>query len=345
MRGSRFSPPESFLHSISIPPRGLSVGTRVASVLVPVALALAALALPVAARAQSAATAESLVQRLATIPAVTGLEQRMVDTLLALLPGARRDRAGNAVLTLGSGTSRRLLACPVDEPGYVVGQIRPDGYLTLRRAPGGISTVREAQLEGQRVDVETARGPVPGVVAVRSIHLTRGRDPRPGRFTVDSAVVDLGAGAESEVEALGVRVLSPVTLHKTVHRYGQGALAAPMAGRRAGCAALIAAARRASAEQGMIPRRESVVIAFVVEQGLAGRGLATIANAMGPFVESVIVDAEGASGGSAGELPRLGRVRTRSVPVRYGGTAVETVLLSDVERLAADLATVIRGAR
>ncbi len=142
-----------------------------------------------------------------------------------------------------------------------------------------------------------------------------------------------------------MRVLSPVTLHKTVHRYGRGLLAAPMAGRRAACAALVAAARRASAEQGMIPRRESVVIAFVVEQQLTARGLATIANAMGPFEESLIVDGEGASAVSTDPWPALGRVRTLSLPVRYGETAVETVELSDVDRLAAELATFIRGSR
>ncbi len=94
----------------------------------------------------------------------------------------------------------------------------------------------------------------------------------------------------------------------------------------------------------MIPRRESVVIAFVVEQELTARGLATIANAMGPFQESLIVDAEGTTAPSA-ELPGLGRVRTRGLAVRYARTAVETVQLSDVERLAADLATAIRGSR
>ena len=53
--------------------------------------------------------------------AVTGYEQRVIDSLVALLPGAARDRAGNAVLVLGSGERRRLVACPVSEPGFVVG--------------------------------------------------------------------------------------------------------------------------------------------------------------------------------------------------------------------------------
>jgi putative aminopeptidase FrvX len=279
--------------------------------------------------------------------AVTGLEQRMVDTLLSLIPGSLRDRAGNAVLSLGAGASRRLAVCPVDEPGYVVGQVRADGYLTLRRSPGKPAPRRDAQLEGQRVSIWTEHGAVPGVVAVRSIHLTRGRDRAPGAFTVDSGLVDIGAGSKVEADSIGVRPLAPVTLHKRPHRYGRDLVAAPVAGRRAACAALLVAAQRAAAEQGMIPRRQSVVIAFVVQQELSGRGLGTIANSMGPFEETVIVDGVGGDDGSgmAEDWPSLGRVAVKSLPVRYGGTPVETVALPDVERLATELAAWIGGSR
>jgi putative aminopeptidase FrvX len=278
--------------------------------------------------------------------AVTGLEQRLIDTLISLLPGSRRDRAGNAVLTLGAGKSRRLAVCPVDEPGYVVGRVRDDGWLTLRRSPGGPSAARDAQLEGQRITVHTPRGGVPGVVAVRSIHLTRGRGPAVRAFTMDSALVDVGAASEAQVRSLGIRVLAPVTLHKRPHRYGKDLLAAPMAGRRTACAALLTAARRAAAEQGMIPRRESVVIAFVVEQELSGRGLGTVANSAGPFEETVVVDGEGwTPEHRAEEWPSLGRVVSKPLSVRYPGTPVETVAISDAERLASELAAWIRGSR
>jgi putative aminopeptidase len=290
---------------------------------------------------------EDLTRRLAGIAAVSGLEQPLVDTLLSLLPGARRDRAGNAVLTLGTGPSRRLAVCPVDEPGYVVGHLRDDGFLTLRRSPGSISRARDGQLEGQRVSIATPRGIVPGVVAVRSVHLTRGRERKPRGFTVDSALVDVGAGSKAEVEALGIRALAPVTLTKRPHRYGAGLIAAPAAGRRAGCAALLVAARRAAAEQGMIPRRESVVIAFVVEHELSTRrGLGTVANSAGPFQASVLVAGDSAGAAEAtGRWPSLGTVAAMPVPARYAGSAVETVALSEVERLSAELAAWIRGAR
>jgi len=179
--------------------------------------------------------------------AVTGLEQAMVDSLRALFPGSTRDQAGNLTLTLGQGSPKRLCTCPLDEVGYVVGNILPDGFLLLRRVGGGGRTappLLDQGLEGHRVIVFGTRSAVPGVVAVRSTHLTRGRvatgAPDPV-FTVDNAYVDLGASSTAEVQALGIAVLAPVSLAKRPQLYGERLLAAPAAGRRAACAALAAA--------------------------------------------------------------------------------------------------------
>ena len=207
--------------------------------------------IPVEAQASAAA---ELALRLAGMTAVTGYEQAMVDTLLSLLPGAQRDRAGNAVLTFGSGAPRRLAACPLDETGFAVGRLRPDGWLTLRRSPARIGPpgpLFDQQLEGQRVTVFGSRGAVPAVVAVRSVHLTRGRGPLAQEpFTVDDAYVDVGAGSDRQAAALGVAVLNPVALAKRPHRYGSDRFAAPWAGRRAACAALLGAARDAAPRSG-----------------------------------------------------------------------------------------------
>src|SRR5437773_12573534 len=80
---------------------------------------------------------DRLALRFASMTAVTGLEQAMVDSLRALFPGSTRDQAGNVTLTLGQGSPKRLFTCPRDEVGYVVGNILPDGFLLLRRAGGG----------------------------------------------------------------------------------------------------------------------------------------------------------------------------------------------------------------
>lgn len=291
-------------------------------------------------RAQGPDSLSVLTTRLASIAAVTGYEQAMVDTLLRLLPSAVRDRAGNARLALGGGPAKRLIVCPLDEPGYVVGGTREDGYLTLRRVPGQVPRLYDQQLEGHRVTVYGRRGPIPGVVAVRSIHLTRGRDaPSDDPFTVDDAYVDIGATSRAEVAASGVRVLAPVTLTKRPHRYGDGLLAAPVAGRRAACAALMLAVRQSILRAKLMP---PVTVAFVVEQELSERGVGTLANALGPFDQTLIVDGrsgtrgfllQGTDSATAARWPNLGAVARWSLPVSHGHTAVETVSLKDAESL------------
>lgn len=285
---------------------------------------------------------DSLSRRLAAMTAVSGYEQRMVDTLVTMLPGSRRDRAGNLVLTLGSGEPRSLIACPMDEPGYVVGGVRPDGYLTLRRVGRPRGALADQQLEGQRVTLWGRKGPVPGVVGVRSIHLTNGRPPLPDTpFGVDDAIVDIGADNAAAVASLGVGVLTPVALTKRPFTYADSLLAGVSVGRRTACAALVRAALTTS------PARGTVVVAFVVEQLFTQRGLLTVARNLGPFDDALLLDV-GAAGSRVGarvspDSSALRSFETWLLPVRHAGTAVETVSLSEAAVLERGLTFRIRG--
>ena len=265
---------------------------------------------------------ESLAVRFAAMTAVTGYEQAMTDSLLSLLPGSMRDRVGNVTLSLGRGAPKRLVSCALDEIGYAVGNITDDGYLTLRRVGGGarLSPLFDQQLEGERVTLFGRRGPVPGVVAVRSTHLTRGRPTgNEAPFTVDNAYVDVGARSRDDVRALGLELLTPVSVAKRPHRYGDRLLAAPNAGRRSACAALAAAALSR-------PRvRGTVVVAFTVQSLYAdSAGLKSVQALQGPFDD----------------------IRQLSpVPARFSDTPVETVALADVEALLRDVVQWIGGGR
>jgi putative aminopeptidase len=316
------------------------------------------LALPTPDAAAQTANSDiaGITLRLSSWTGVTGYEQALGDSLLRLIPKAERDRIGNVRLRLGGGSAKRLLACSLDEPGYVVGGVRADGYLTLRRVPGQVSPLFDQQIEGQRITIQGIRGDLAGVVAVRSIHLTRGRDdPSSSPFSVDHAFVDVGASSALQVRSLGIKVLSPVTLTKRPHAYGDGLIAAPSAGRRAACAALLLAVRQSVVRAKALP---PVTVAFTVQQRLENRGLATIANAEGPFRETVIVDAAPGRLGSVDvrgapdstmqadstALWRgLGAVRRWSIPVRYAGTPVETVSMADADSLTQALVRWIGG--
>src|SRR6184192_2051953 len=301
-------PARVLLHSVVSGPR-FSVGMTI------LVLTLV-LSLGPTVRLSAQGDVDRLAIRFASMTAVTGLEQAMVDSLRALFPGSTRHHVGNVTLTLGQGSPKRLFTCPLDEVGYVVGNILPDGFLLLRRVGGAgrtASPLFDQQLEGHRVTVFGARGAVPGVVAVKSTHLTRGRSA-PGTpdpvFTVDNAYVDVGATSAAEAQGLGIAVLAPVSLAKRPQLYGERLLAATVAGRRAACAALAAAVQAKPKVKG------TVVVAFTVQSlYTSNAGLASVKALLGPFDD----------------------IKTAALPARYAETAVETVALADADRLVREI--------
>ncbi len=270
---------------------------------------------PLTAAAQSA---DSLAVRFSAMTAVTGYEQAITDSLLSLLPGSTRDRGGNVTLTVGRGAPNRVVFCPLDEVGYVVGNITDDGYVTLRRVGAAPlpNPIFDQQLEGHQVTLFGRRGPVPGVVGVRSTHLTRGRPAATDQpFTVDDAVVDVGASSRDEVLLLGVALLTPVALTKRPHVYGRRRLAAPAAGRRVACAALARAVLSKPRVQG------TVLVAFVAQTLYQRDDLATLRSLHGP-IDTV----------TESTMPLLARV-----PVKFEDTPVETVDLAAADALVKSL--------
>ncbi|MGH7531885.1 MAG: hypothetical protein ACREL4_01225, partial [Gemmatimonadales bacterium] len=211
----------------------------------------------------------------------------------------------------------------------------------------GVDAGFDRSLQGERVTLWGRHGARTGVVAVRSVHLMRGRDRGAPPFTVDDAFVDVGARDPGDVRALGIDVLAPVAREKRPLRYGDGRLAAPWVGRRSACAALVVAARR-------VHPAGRVVIAFVTEQQLGGRGLLTVMHTLGAFDRTILVDGksgelgalvEVADSGLGAREPALGTVTRLDLPVKYAGTPVETVALGDVRALVDQLVARIGGAR
>jgi endoglucanase len=102
-----------------------------------------------------------------------------VGTPLALV--ARRKGA--------RGPSRRLLVMGhIDEIGLIVTHIDDDGFLWFGEVGGWDAQV----LVGQRVVLDTRRGPVKGVVGKKPIHLLRGEDAKKAA-EIKGMHIDIGA--------------------------------------------------------------------------------------------------------------------------------------------------------
>src|SRR5258708_7018493 len=235
-----------------------------------------------AALAQSANSLQFAdVGQLAEIPADAGYEHevssRIREQLKALAP--KTDNLGNVFVTVGSGAPHRLLVTPIDEPGYVVSGITPDGFLRVQRLPQAPpNSVFDLLHAAQTVWVITRDGKkVPGGCAGLSVHLQGLRLNSPKMSDLDQMYVDIGATSGEEVRAAGVDILDSVTLQRQQFAVGQG-WAGPAVGDRFGCEALLHIAERLKESR----KRGTTTIAFVTQQWTGGRGLNRILEEIRP---------------------------------------------------------------
>jgi putative aminopeptidase FrvX len=239
--------------------------------------------------AQASARAAEVEAWLGTV-SVTGREEPAAELVRSSLPGlpVQRDALGNVFVTLGSGSPKRLIACPLGEPGFAVTRITDDGY--LRISPIGqtpLSALWDQSIFGQVVVIGGSRGQVAGAVVIPSIHLMQGASGPPEKpFSSWDAWIDVGAENAAEVADQGVRLLDPVALIRRPVRLAGDRIAGPWARVKGACAALADAARRLQGRQ----ISGQVVFAWTTLDWLNGKGLEHLVGRLGPFDEAVLVD-------------------------------------------------------
>jgi len=210
---------------------------------------------------------------LVNTPAVSGYETALSAHIMEALKTMKptRDAMGNVTVTFGSGAPHRLIATAIDEPGYVVSHIEPDGYLRVQRIaqPGMPAHYNEMQNAQQMILGTRNGGSVPAVVAGLSIHLTPGRANVPDPDDIDNMYIDMGAKSAADVTSSGVDVLSPLAADRSLMRVGAHQWAGTAVGDRYGAALLLELARALSAK----PGSGTTTIAFVTQQHSGSRGL------------------------------------------------------------------------
>src|SRR6185295_238036 len=145
------------------------------------------------------------------------------------------DAKGNVTVTLGSGGLPLLFVAHMDEVGFRVEEVLPDGRLRLQTRGGLLTSVWEAQAALVHGD----RGPVPAVFEPREDWWTAERAARSTPLTVY-----LGVSSAKEAEALGVHAGSTVTMPKRALRIGRHRILARSCDDRVGSTALLLALRR-----------------------------------------------------------------------------------------------------
>ena len=251
------------------------------------------LVLAVSMESAPAQETESL-RSLVLAQGVSGREEPVRKAIRNRLPpGAlpEVDNQGNLTLILGAGSPSRLLIAPLDEPGYVVSRIQEDGYLRVQRLTRvPLSPLYDQFLVGQPVLIGTDSPErfVPGVSAVLSTHLQRGRRPDPAGTVPPSPedlVIDVGARSAAEAEAAGVRLLAPVTLEKELTVLAGSRVAGPSLEGRLGCEILLELASRLDPAR----LKGQVILAWAAQSWVGFRGAERLARRFAPD-EVVIID-------------------------------------------------------
>jgi endoglucanase len=221
------------------------------------------------------------LRELVALSGPSGAEEQVAQTIGRLVrplaDSLELDPFGNLIVVRQATDpeARRLvLAAHMDEVGFLIRGIDPDGFLRIEKLGGTDPRV----LLAQRVWVRGSRGRLLGVIGTRSAHLQRETD----RTTVPTHAdlyLDIGARDADEVARMGVRQGDPAGFvgELTELGLGTGRFTAHALDDRAGCAVLLALLARFAAE----PPPVSVIALFTVQEevGLRGARAATLGRA------------------------------------------------------------------
>ena len=217
-------------------------------------------------------------------PAVSGYEQQLAGEIRSSIKGfsPQTDNLGNVYVTIGSGAPHRLIVAPIDQPGYVVSEITPDGYLRVQRLPQRApNAVFDLLHAAQPVWVMTRDGKkVAGVFSGLSVHLQPGRQNAPTMAHPDEMYVDIGAASAEEVRAAGVDVLDPISLGQYPQVIGTGEMAGPAVGDGFGRSVLLELLGLLANHKANL--HGTLTIAFATQQWTGGRGLDRLLNELHP---------------------------------------------------------------
>lgn len=224
----------------------------------------------------------TLLCELMLIPGLAGHEGRVRrairERLAPLALDCRTDMMGNLIATLEGDAALPsvMLFTHMDQLGFVVRRIEPDGFIRVERLGG----VPERALASQPVLLCVGEGrDIAGVIANKSHHATMPEE----KFRVVPSTdlyIDAGFASARQARAAGVEIGTPVVYLPNVLTLGQDRIAGTAVDDRAGCAALVEAARMLTEER----PRPTVHLVFAVQEEFNLRGALTAAQVLRPAI-------------------------------------------------------------
>lgn len=243
-----------------------------------------------------------LLRRLLTAPGPSGYETPAASIwreAASAFADVATDVMGSSVARVPGTAGGALVAVVghIDEIGIMLTHVDEQGFVSFR----GVGGWNPEVLRGQRVELQTRNGPVPGVIGKKYVPPPkRGEEPKPTQL--EDLHVDLGAKDGEEAKRLvrvgdvGVLATDPVELPNR-------RLVSRSMDNRLGCYVALEAARLV-AEAGGAPGDVAAVAAVQEEVGDFG-GARTTAFSLEPAV-AIVVDVTDTSDIPGGDPKRAG---------------------------------------
>jgi putative aminopeptidase FrvX len=216
---------------------------------------------------------------------VTGREDNASEYLKSFLKNSnlKEDKLGNLILEIGSGLPKTLITVPIDEPGYVISEIKPNGY--MRFTPVGFGRVGQLYdqfMQGHEVKINSEKKYTIGVSTVPSSHfesLRKNPESKKEPFTWHEGYIDIGASSIEEVYQNEIELLDPVSLNKKPVVINDSLIAGPNIKIKAAGLALAIIAKFINKKS----VKGKLVFAWTVQELINGKGIESVINQYGPF--------------------------------------------------------------
>ena len=221
------------------------------------------------------------------INSVTGREEEASQYLKSFLKNSniKIDKLGNLILEIGSGLPRTLITVPIDEPGYVVSEIKSNGY--IKYSPVGFGHIGQLYhqfMQGHEVKINSENKFTIGVSTVPSSHFERLRnipESKKEPYTWHEGYIDIGASSIEEVRQSQIELLDPISLNKKPIIINDSLIAGPNIKIKAAGIALAYLAKFVNEKS----IKGKLVFAWTVQELINGKGIESVINQYGPFEE------------------------------------------------------------
>lgn len=235
------------------------------------------------------------------------------------------DVNGNVHGVLNPGAPVRvMLAGHCDEIGLMLMHIDDKGFLYMASVGG----VNVPLLPGERITIHAARGPVPGVIGVKPIHLMDAKEREGSAAKIHELWVDIGAKSRKDAEkAVALGDVATVTSGWTGLR--NGLVACRGFDDRAG-AFVIADVLRLLKGKAL---KVSVHAVSTTQEEIGMRGARTAAHAIDPQIGIAVDVGFATCSPSAGEK-RVGEAKLGGGPILHRGPNFNPKLLALAQKAA-----------